>query len=149
MRVLRQTSLALSRRQRGDPCTPRNDGFTNSTRTRNACGRFRLAGPFFLVLLLLPRIDCFFSPTFGCPLRVGSHRLFMKILASQKQTSMTRLNSIEIDALVLTRRSDQHLSPAVFRCSTYETAPIWTNEAAGSIPVARSSQELRLILVSG
>ena len=59
---------------------------------------------------------------FGCPLRVGSHRLLMNILAPQKQTSMTRLNSIEIDAFVLTKRSDQHISPQFSGYPTYEDA---------------------------
>src|SRR2546430_731128 len=45
-------------------------------------------------------------------IRIAS-TLLVSILAPQEQTSMTRLNSIEIDAFVLTRRSDQHLSPAV------------------------------------
>src|SRR5439155_6888612 len=47
-------------------------------------------------------------------IRIAS-TLLVSILAPQEQTSMTGLNSIEIDSFVLTRRSDQHLSPAVFR----------------------------------
>jgi hypothetical protein len=46
----------------------------------------------------------------------------MKILALQKQTSMTRLNGIEIDAFVLTKRSDQHIFPQFSGRYTYETA---------------------------
>jgi len=39
-------------------------------------------------------------------IRIAS-MLLVSILAPQKQTSMTRLNSIEINAFVLTTRSDQ------------------------------------------
>jgi hypothetical protein len=78
----------------------------------------------FLVLLRLAENRLLF-PTFGCPAsgQIAS-TLLVNILAPQKQTSMTRLNSIEINAFVLTRRSDQHLSPAVFRLFTHETARI-------------------------
>jgi hypothetical protein len=77
-------------------------------------------------------------------IRIAS-MLLVSILAPQKQTSMTRLNSIEINAFVLTTRSDQPDFGAIQARFTYETAQSYPTEMRVRFPSpAHSPMKKRL-----